>query len=134
MDGSTLFNITQPVIVLSNNNDVNQLEAMLTSNDPNSKFSQDLNSGNLNLVAKSVIGLSANLNFLNLSCLLNFTQAAKAENETKAKIREFLIEKVIDLSISEISSIKVISAALSTVSSDPNQITRQSAVFRNNSK
>ena len=129
--GVTVFNITQPVIVNPNNNLATQLAASITTNDPNSPFLQNLNSGNVNLVAKNVIALTSVFNIQSLSssgtsASTNLTSAS-AENDQKASLREFLIGKVTELTVSDMSSIKVISSALSTASANTEHISRNSA-------
>ena len=143
--GVTVYNITQPVTVMPNDNLANNLAASIASNDPNSPFLQDLNSGNLNLVAKNVIALSSVFNIQSLST--SSTSASittssnatnNAENDQKAALREFLIGKVAELSVSDMSSIKVIASALSSASANTDQISRNAAVcislFKNKKK
>ena len=143
--GSTVFNIQQPVVVIPNNNLADQLAATITSNDPNSPFLQDINSGNVNLVAKNVIALTSVFNIQALSGSQTQTQSnsssstsssssssspiqANPVNDQQASLREFLIGKVADLSVSDMSSIKVISSALSAASANTEQISRNAAV------
>ena len=141
--GSTVFNIQQPVVVTPNNNLADQLAATITSNDPNSPFLQDINSGNVNLVAKNVIALTSVFNIQALSSSQTQTQSnsssstssssaspiqANPVNDQQASLREFLIGKVADLSVSDMSSIKVISSALSAASANTEQISKNAAV------
>ena len=143
--GSTVFNIQQPVVVTPNNNLADQLAATITSNDPNSPFLQDINSGNVNLVAKNVIALTSVFNIQALSGSQTQTQSnsssstssssslspiqANPVNDQQASLREFLIGKVADLSVSDMSSIKVISSALSAASANTEQISKNAAVI-----
>jgi hypothetical protein len=132
--GVTVYNITQPVTVMPNDNLANNLAASIASNDPNSPFLQDLNSGNLNLVAKNVIALSSVFNIQSLStstATTSTTTITNAENDKKAALREFLIGKVAELSVSDMSSIKVIASALSSASANTDQISRNAAVCKN---
>jgi hypothetical protein len=130
--GTIVYNITQPVTVMPNDNLANDLAASISTNDPNSAFLRDLNSGNLNLVAKNVIALSFVFNIQSLSAssptTLSNSNASNADNDQKAELREYLIKKVADLSLSHMSSIKVISSSLASASANTNQITRNSAV------
>lgn len=131
--GTIVYNITQPVTVMPNDNLANSLAASISTNDPNSPFLQALNSGNLNLVAKNVIALSSVFNIQSLSATSSATSSNSsvnnADNDQKAELREFLIKKVSNLSVSHMSSIKVISSSLASASANTNQITRNSAVF-----
>ena len=127
--GVSVYNIPQPVIVTPNNNLADQLAATLTSNDPNSPFLQDLNSGNVNLVAKNVIALTSVFNIQSLSpTSANSSTTASNDNDQKASLREFLVGKVTELTVSDMSSIKVISSALSTASANTEQLSRNAAV------
>ena len=125
--GVTVFNITRPVIVMPNFNLADSLTSSITTNDPNSPFLRDLNSGNLNLVAKNVIALSSVFNIQSLSSATN-KNSSQADNDQKSQLREYLISKVVDLSVSHMSSIKVISSALASASANTEQISRNSAV------
>ena len=132
--GVAVYNITQPVTVMPNDNLANNLAASIATNDPNSPFLQDLNSGNLNLVAKNVIALTSVFNIQGLSSSSATTTTSSnttsnAANDQKAALREFLIGKVAGLSVSDMSSIKVISSALSTASANTDQISRNAAVI-----
>ena len=132
--GVSVYNIPQPIIVTPNNNLADQLAASITTNDPNSPFLQDLNSGNVNLVAKNVIALTSVFNIQSLStsgttASSNSTVSPSADNDQKASLREFLIGKVTELTVSDMSSIKLISSALSTASANTDQISRNSAVL-----
>ena len=128
--GVTVYNLPQPVVVTPNNNLADQLASLITTNDPNSPFLQDLNSGNVNLVAKNVIALTSVFNIQSLSPSASnaSTTVTNSANDQKASLREFLIGKVTELTVSDMSSIKVISSALSTASANTDQISRNSAV------
>ena len=116
-----------------------QLAATITSNDPNSPFLQDINSGNVNLVAKNVIALTSVFNIQALSGSQTQSNSSSSTsssspiqanpvNDQQASLREFLIGKVADLSVSDMSSIKVISSALSAASANTEQISKNAAV------
>lgn len=129
--GTTVYQIGQPISVMPNDNFVTNLASTIKSNDPNSQFLQDLNSGNVNLVAKNVLALTSVFNLESSSTAgaqANSTASSNADNDQKASIREYLIGKVADLTVSDLSSIKVISSALSAASANTEQITRNSAV------
>lgn len=123
----TVYNITRPIIVVPNLNLANILAESIASNDMNSPFIQALNSGNLNLVAKNVIALSSVFNIQSLSSATSF-KSSQEDNEQKSQLREYLISKVVDLSVSHMSSIKVISSSLASASTNTEQLTRNSAV------
>lgn len=123
----TVYNITRPIIVVPNLNLANILAESIASNDMNSPFIQALNSGNLNLVAKNVIALSSVFNIQSLSSATNF-KSSQEDNEQKSQLREYLISKVVELSVSHMSSIKVISSSLASASTNTEQLTRNSAV------
>ena len=127
--GTTVFNLKTPVEVMPNDNLTNDLASSIANNDPTSQILMDLNSGNLNVVAKNVIALTSVFNIQSSS-----SQSSQSSNSTAllnnqmASLREFMITKVIDLSISDMSSIKVISSALSAATGAPQQISSKSAV------
>ena len=111
---------------MPNNNFTSSLAASIATNDPNSTFLQDLNSGNLNIVAKNVIALTSDFNIQSLSP--SASSSNNSENDQKAELREFLIDKVTELSVSDMSSIKVIASALSSATANTDQISRNAAV------
>ena len=127
-DGTTVYNIPTPVVVTANDNLADSLAQSITSNDPNCPFLIDLNSGNLNLVSKNVIALTSVFNIQSSSSNSSNSTSTMLENNQKSELREFMINKVNDLSISDISSIKVISSALSAATGTPQQINSKSAV------
>jgi len=93
---------------------------------------QALNSGNLNLVAKNVIALSSVFNIQSDTTNSDNKSASdsllSAQNNQMASLRDFLVRKVCDLSVSDLSSIKVISSALSATTQIPEQVTTNTAV------
>ena len=132
--GATYYSIDQAVIVTPNNNLANDLTSSILTNDLTNPLFIGLNSGNLNLVSKNVIAISTALNLQstskNESSQNIDSQTNKDEtNNQVAQIREYLVEKISALSISDISSIKVISAALSTTTNSLEQITSNTAVY-----
>ena len=136
--GVTVYNIVKPVTVMPNVNLANNLAASIASNDPDSSFLQNINSRNLNLVAKNVIALTSVFNIQSLSTPtatastdISTNTTTNAENDQKAALREFLIGKVAELSVSDMSSIKVIASALSSASANTDQISRNAAVCKN---
>ena len=57
-DGSTLYYLSNPVTVQPDNSLANDLASSITSNDANNQLLLNLNSGNLNIVAKNVIAIT----------------------------------------------------------------------------
>ena len=129
--GTVVYNIPTPVTVTPNNALANSLADSITNNDPNSPFLVQLNSGNLNLVAKNVIALTTVFNIQSSSSAsstnVNLTQVNEVNNQMAA-LREFMVNKVTELSVSDISSIKVISSALSAATQSPDQVSTTLAV------
>ena len=130
--GTTVYTIPTPVSVVPNNHLANSLAASIANNDPASPVFQALNSGNLNLVAKNVIALSSVFNIQSDTTNSDNKSASdsllSAQNNQMASLRDFLVRKVCDLSVSDLSSIKVISSALSATTQIPEQVTTNTAV------
>ena len=95
-NGKTVFNLTTPIQVLPNNSS-NVFESLIYNNASNQQRIE-LNSGNLNLISKNVISLSNTLNTQNVSFLSSF------DNDQIALMRDYLIGKLNELSISNINS------------------------------
>jgi hypothetical protein len=121
-NGKTTYQLLMPVEVLPNNNNSNIFEAILTNSGESLSFEtlSELNSGNLNLISKNVIFLSNALNSQNM--LSSF------DNDQKALVREYLLDKLNIISVSDISSIKVLSSAMSVVTQIPSQASSNLAV------
>ena len=128
-EGTTVYNLPTPVAVLPNNLLAASLADSISSNDPTSQILMDLNSGNLNVVAKNVIALTSVFNIQSQSTTTTAPNATASFNNQMAELREFMISKVTDLSISDMSSIKVISSALSAATGVPQQISTKTAVI-----
>ena len=129
-DGVVIYNIAQSVIVLPNDNLVTSLINSITNNDQSNQFLKELNSGNLNLVTKNIIALSSVFNSQRSSLgasFLNETQFI-IDNNLKANLREYFLDKIVKLSISDLSSIKVIASALSELTFTPEQVSTKIAV------
>ena len=130
-DGLTVYNLPLPVTVMPNNEDIAaSLLNSIDTNDASMPFLVDLNSGNLNLVSQNVIALTTSFNNIQ-------TSPASASNATyltqeftqMASVRTYLVEKVTSLSVSDVSSIKVISSALASATQTTSQISKKSAVI-----
>jgi hypothetical protein len=60
--GTTVYNLPNPVQVKPNENLANELLGDILSNDPRSPFLSNLQSGNLNTIAKTIIGIASVFN------------------------------------------------------------------------
>lgn len=67
--GLVTYNITNPIQVTPNQNLANNLLADILSNDPKSLFLNNLQSGNLNTISKTIIGIASLFNSEQLSNL-----------------------------------------------------------------
>ena len=123
----TVYNLPAPVSVTPNNGLATSLADSITSNDVASPLLVELNSGNLNVVSKNVIALATVFNIQSSSPAVNSSQTAQI-NDQMATLREFLVDKVTELSVSDISSIKVISSALSAATQSQAQVSSKTAV------
>jgi hypothetical protein len=83
--GITVFNITNPIQVMPNQNLADNLLADFLSNDPSSPFLSNLQSGNLNTISKTIIGIATVFNIENSVNLI--------ENNMTSVIRILLIHK-----------------------------------------
>jgi hypothetical protein len=121
-DGKTTFQLPSPIQVVTNNTKSNIFDTILSSNGEslNIQTLNELKSGNLNLISKNAIVLSNALNRQSLSYLFS--------DDQNALIREYIMDKLSSLSVSDTSSIKVLSTALSSLTQIPNQISANLAV------
>ena len=110
--------------MLPNDELASSLASSIESNVLTSQFLQDLNSGNLNLVSQNVISLATVFNIQGLST----KSLNSSENEQKAVLREYLIQKIVNLSACDISRIKIIGSSLASSTGNTKQITINSAV------
>ena len=123
-DGKTNFPIKTPIQVLPCNS-TSLFELILgVTNGSRTKMMttmmMELNSGNLNLISKNIITLST---YLNAQNPLGFN------NEQISLIREYLMEKLNDLSVSDMSSIKVLTSTLSLLTAVPEQVSSRLGVY-----
>lgn len=140
--GTMIYDIPTPVTVLPDNQLATNLANSISTNDPSCSALIALNSGNLNLVAKNVIGLTSVFNIQSLGNPVqtltsspsssntdtNLTSQINTLNNQFADLREFMVNIVSNLSVTDLSSIKVISSALSAATQTPSQITTNTAV------
>ena len=141
--GTMIYDIPTPVTVLPDNQLATNLANSISTNDPSCSALIALNSGNLNLVAKNVIGLTSVFNIQSLgnpvqtltsspsssNANTNLTSQINTLNNQFADLREFMVNIVSNLSVTDLSSIKVISSALSAATQTPSQITTNTAVI-----
>ena len=112
---------------------IGDLTNSIFSNDPDNQLLTQLNSGNLNIVAKNVIALTTAFNIQSdTSSSSSSSSASTADddlvNNQLASLRQFMVEKISNLSVSDISSVKLIAAALSASTASPQQVSSSVAV------
>ena len=117
-NGRTVYHLASPIQVLPNSQSADIFVSVIDSIDPANKIAQDLNSQNLNLVSKNVLVIASILN----------RHSSTLTNEQKANIREYLINKIISLTLTDISSIKIISTALSLLTYSSDQVSKALSV------
>ena len=127
-DGTTVFHIRDPVTVMPNNELATSLANSIRGNEASNPFLLELNSGNLNLVSKNVIALSTVFNIQSKSSSSFLKNESSQFDNQMAYLREFMVNKVAQLSVSTVSSVKVISSALSAATQTPVQVSSKAAV------
>ena len=127
--GKVIYNIPSAVVVIPNNELANLISDSILNQNPYCQAYIYLNSSNLNLIAKNVIALSTvfNIQSSDSSNIINDTFKQVLNNQM-ASLREFFIEKIVNLSISDMSSIKLMASALSASTDTPEQISSRIAV------
>lgn len=127
--GFTTYHVAKPVQVYPNTELVEKLLKTSLTNDPRNQAVVNLNTGNLKTVASFVTTLTTEINqketFITNETDYNQTIA---EHNKKAELREVLINQLKDMPISDISSIKLFSTALSSTTQDTKEISRAAAV------
>ena len=120
--GKTTFQLPSPIKVMPSKTNSNIFETILYNNGEslNIQTLNEIKSGNLNLISKNVIVLSHALN--------RQISSYSFSDDQNALIREYLMDKLSDLSVSGISSIKILSTALSVLTQIPNQTSSNLAV------
>ena len=122
--GVTIYSLPNTVIVMPNLNVASDLTASILNNDTTCQTLLELNSGNLNLVSKNVIALTT---VFNLQSSENSIIAALINQ--LADLREFLVNKIDSLTISDASSVKTIASSLAALTGKPTQVTSKTAVI-----
>lgn len=134
--GITVYKLLNPVYVYPNEEATYRVVNEILENNPRSLIVTNLNSGNLKTVTNFVSILSTQINMQNMIAAANSTNETNstlsAERENNAILREICISKVSELSISDLSSIKLFASALSTSTSVSKEISRASAVSSRN--
>ena len=123
-EGLTFYQIESPIIVTPNNDLASSISNSMLTNDPSSQIVSQMNSHNLNLVSKSVISMSTVLNVESSG-----TNSSSSANEQTATLRGYMAEKMSDISVSDVSSIKVISSTLSVLTKTLQQVSSSTAVY-----
>ena len=121
-----------PIIVKPNDALALSVMQSIKNNDQNNQFISGLNSGNLNMVAANIIALSSVFNTeseASLNTSNTNTSNNNVDNNDKANIRDYMAQKVTQLSVSDVSSIKVIGSALSKLTETPQQVSSNTAVI-----
>ena len=117
-NGVTVYHIPSPIQVLPNTQAANLALNLVNSVDPNNQISQEINSKNLNLVSKNVLVLASVLN----------RASAALTNDQKSVIRDYLINKISSLTLSDMSSVNLIASSLSLLTSSPDQMSKLASV------
>ena len=102
--GTIIYDIPTPVTVLPNNQLATDLANSINTNDPTCSALAALKSGNLNLVAKNVIGLTSVFNIQSLgNTNSNLTSQINTMNNQFADLREFMVNIVTNLRVTDLS-------------------------------
>jgi hypothetical protein len=131
--GITVYKFAEPVYVYPNKEATDRIINEILENNPRSLIVTNLNSGNLKTVTNFVSILSTQINMQNIVAPTNSANNSNSstlseERKNNAILRETCISKVSELSISDLSSIKLFASALSTSTSVSKEISRTSAV------
>jgi hypothetical protein len=130
--GFTTYHITKPVQVYPNNALADNLLKTALTNDPRNPAVVSLNTGNIKTVANFVTTLTTQINLKGPGDTnTSDVNQTIAEQNQKAELREVLINQLKDMPISDISSIKLFSTALSSTTQDTKEISRAAAVNYN---
>jgi membrane protease subunit (stomatin/prohibitin family) len=109
----------------------NLLKTAMT-NDPRNPAVVSLNTGNIKTVANFVTTLTTQINLKGTAGTnTSDVNQTLAQQNQKAELREVLINQLKDMPISDISSIKLFSTALSSTTQDTKEISRAAAVSYN---
>ena len=120
-NGQTFFSIAEPVIILPSKINVASLIESLTIKYPSNRFLVELTTGNLNLICKNVISLSSFMNIYE-------SNETNETNNEMALLRNVMLDKIVNLSVSSISSIKLFASTLLVLTKVPQQVSSSLAV------
>jgi len=125
-NGVTTHTIATPVIVMPNDTSVQFFYQSILANITSNQVMMSLNSGDLNLVTSNAIALSFLINTAQINASDN--NGSTSDTMQKAVIKEFMADKVTQLSITDVKSILLIGSALSSITGLPHQVTVYTAV------
>ena len=126
-NGVTTYNISTPVTVLPNDTSVQSLTDSilnLNGNGSNSQILNSLNSGDTNLVTSNVLALTSLINAQSTSD----NSSSNSDNSQMILLRDFMADKVTQLSVTDVNSIRMIGAALSSITQETQQVSVNTAV------
>ena len=128
-NGMTSINVkNNPIIVKPNDALAQSLMQSMKANDQSNQFIAGLNSGNLNLIAANVIALSSVFN-AESDASLNTSITNTSKNNEMAAMRDYMAQKMTQMSAYDVSSIKVMGSALSKLTETPQQVSSNTAVI-----
>ena len=126
-NGVITYNISTPVTVLPNDTSVQSLTDSILNfngNGSNSQILNNLNSGDTNLVTSNVLALTSLINAQSNS----ENSSSNNDNSQMILLRDFMADKVAQLSVTDVNSIRVIGSALSSITQDTQQVSVNTAV------
>ena len=124
-NGVTTYNISTPVNVLPNDTSVQSLtDSILNLNGSNSQILNSLNSGDTNLVTSNVLALTSLITAQSTSD----NSSSNSDNSQMILLRDFMADKVTQLSVTDVNSIRMIGAALSSITQETQQVSVNTAV------
>ena len=130
--GTTVYFLSKPVTVKPNDQLVESLIDSILHNETGTGLLLELNSGNLNLISKNAIALATVFNIQSIESTHSTSNSSTIDqmNNQMAWLREFLVRKVFDLSLSNITSIKIVSSVLSVATQTFEQVSSTIAVIK----
>ena len=130
--GLTVFNLPTPVQVVENKALTDSLMSQILSNSPNSDFLNKIQTGSLQESSKSILAISTMIN-MDTSSSQSSTNGSSSEDDEavnqRKKVREQLMNVVSGFTISDLSSIRLVTSVLSSLASNPNEISTTSSVI-----
>ena len=128
--GVTSYNISTPVVVMPQVQLALDVLDSFHGNRSENPSIVELSSGNLNLVASNIMSLTSVFNqqsYMGNQCHFSISQNENFTNSL-ATFRGYLVEKIAALSVSDISSIKMIATSLSHATQNLNEVSASTAV------